>query len=199
MNLFNLQSGALDAILHDIHDLSKGIETMQMQTNQIYENIDVDEHPYRTEMSLVLSYNGNKVKYKSHDSDKLSDCTDIETPPPNIPQAMALLPNKLPYAATKMIANQNEFGDGEHFLNTENNANENLYAKSQGKRSQNPEAIDMNEDKPKQSNENDANPTKSETIHSDMKSTEQPTTTSEETVNYLFLKFNQINVVINCM
>lgn len=126
---------------------------MQIQTNPIYQNIDAstdsnaEEHPYRTEMSLVLSYNGNKSKYKSHDSDKTSDVTDIDTPPPSIPQAMALLPSKLTYAMkcddrtapaaaitiTKTSPSPTEAIDTECNINTENHANEEIYTKSQVK------------------------------------------------------------------
>lgn len=49
-------------------------------------------HPYRTEMSLVLSYNGNQSKYSTAN---LND-SDIE-PTLSLPSAMKLLPNRLVY------------------------------------------------------------------------------------------------------
>lgn len=82
---------------------------MQMQTNPCYENLqrtksiktaETDQsHPYRTEMSLVLSYNGNKSKYSTLQNLDKTHESDTDTPPPNLPHAMKLLPNKLTYTS----------------------------------------------------------------------------------------------------
>lgn len=116
---------------------------MQMHKNATYENLkraksstssDSDQqHPYRTEMSLVLSYNGNKSKYSTSQNSDKTQSSDIETPPPNLPHAMKLLPNKLTYTGkndlfkpidTSQVAEKSN----EH---TENSANERVLTKSQ--------------------------------------------------------------------
>lgn len=114
---------------------------MQMQKNPMYENVksvknsDSDQpHPYRTEMSLILSYNGNKSKYSTTKNIDKAQESDIETPPPNVPQAMKLLPNQLPYATKNdllkdklMNSPMSEQGN----VNIENSANEQILSKSQ--------------------------------------------------------------------
>lgn len=139
---FSFQTaGQLDAILHDIQGLSKGIESMKMHKNQIYENVKRAEntnsdqsHPYRTEMSLTLSYNGNKSKYSTNQNADRVQESEIDTPPANVPQAMKLLPNKLPYASKSEIFKQS-FINAQHseqgHVNIENAGNEIGSSKSQ--------------------------------------------------------------------
>lgn len=131
--------------MKDIQGLSKGIETIQMQKNPTYENVkngksiknaDTDQpHPYRTEMSLVLSYTGNKSKYSTNQSaDKLRE-SNVDISPTNLPEAMKLLPNKLNYVDKsekfKQIT-QPTYADIEQVnINTENSANEEVFTKSQ--------------------------------------------------------------------
>lgn len=114
---------------------------MKMHKNQIYENVksakntESDQsHPYRTEMSLILSYNGNKSKYSTNQNVDKAQESDVDTPPPNVPQAMKLLPNKLPYAAKSEIFKQS-FINPQHSeqgnVNIENSANEEILSKSQ--------------------------------------------------------------------
>lgn len=115
---------------------------MQMQNSATYENVkriknttscDSDQQPpYRTEMSLVLSYNGNKSKYcTSQYSDKIQE-SDIDTPPPSLPHAMKLLPNKLTYAGNnelfKPIQNAQDLESGNAHM--ENSTNEHISTKS---------------------------------------------------------------------
>lgn len=126
---------SLQSTSTDIQGLSKGIESMNMQKNRIYENCksaktpDIDQaHPYRTEMSLVLSYSGNKSKYyTTHNADKESD---IETTPPNLPQAMKLFPPNLTYTGKSEIFNQSPAKMDQTTANTENSANEEILSKS---------------------------------------------------------------------
>lgn len=108
-----------------------------MHENQIYENVenaknsDSDQsHPYRTEMSLILSYNGNKSKYTSTKNASNSLESDVETPPPNVPQAMKLLPNKLPYAIKSELFKPSQLSEQGN-VNIENSANEEILSKSQ--------------------------------------------------------------------
>lgn len=93
--------------LKDVQGLSKGIETMQMQSNAVYENVtssDSDQTPpYRTEMSLVLSYSGNKSKYSTTQNADKKLGSENDSPPTNFPHAMKLLPNKLTYTAQNEI------------------------------------------------------------------------------------------------
>ncbi|XP_031637143.1 uncharacterized protein LOC116349721 isoform X2 [Contarinia nasturtii] len=138
----NLNAASVDSetlALKDVQDISKGIETMQMQTNAVYENVtssDSDQTPpYRTEMSLVLSYSGNKSKYSTtKNSDKKPD-SDNDASPTNVPQAMKLLPNKLTYTnemLKQMPTNSQSTNNLQEVLNTENSANEEILLKSQG-------------------------------------------------------------------
>lgn len=129
--------------MRDIQGLSKGIETIQMQKNPTYENVkngkkmkntDTDQpHPYRSEMSLVLSYTGNKSKYSTN-QDKSQE-SDVDTLPSNLPEAMKLLPDKLKYAEKNEIfkqITQPTYADIEQVnVNTENSANEEMFTKSQ--------------------------------------------------------------------
>lgn len=108
-----------------------------MHKNQIYENVesaknsDSDQsHPYRTEMSLILSYNGNKSKYTSTKNASNSLESDVETPPPNVPHAMKLLPNKLPYAIKSELFKPSQLSEQGN-VNIENSANEEILSKSQ--------------------------------------------------------------------
>lgn len=99
-------------------------------------------HPYRTEMSLILSYNGNKSKYSTNKSTDKSQESETDTPPPNLPQAMKLFPNKLMYTpnsgtSSSSSNNNNESTPSiEHDLDLANedidySANEKSFAKSQ--------------------------------------------------------------------
>lgn len=109
---------------------------LRLQQNLNDENGEVNRssdsdlsHPYRTEMSLVLSYNGNQSKYSTANSND----SDIE-PTLSLPSAMKLLPNRLVYTAPSNrledeldsqplqngIRNETE----KNLSNVENNANE---------------------------------------------------------------------------
>lgn len=114
---------------------------MKMHKNQIYENVKSakntnsdQSHPYRTEMSLTLSYNGNKSKYSTNQNADRMQEPEIDTPPANVPQAMKLLPNKLPYASKSEIFKQS-FINAQHSdqgqVNIENSSNEICSSKSQ--------------------------------------------------------------------
>lgn len=156
--MFKKETGELNNILHDIQGLSKGIETMQMQqknASNTYENVKCaksstssdssdQSHPYRTEMSLVLSYNGNKSKYSTNKSTDKSQESETDTPPPNLPQAMKLFPNKLMYIPSSSSSSGNN-NNNELFKSTQsigqeldsaneivdNSANEKSLTKSQ--------------------------------------------------------------------
>lgn len=106
-----------------------------MQT--LYENVpstDSDQTPpYRTEMSLVLSYSGNKSKYTTTKNANKTQESDSDTPPPNIPVAMKLLPNKLTYAGKteyKQIGTTSQDAE-QSIVNVENSANEEILSKFQ--------------------------------------------------------------------
>lgn len=121
---------------------------MRLQKNQIYESVDGTKsndseqmHPFRSEMSLVLSYSGNKSKYTTaKDSDKTND-SDVDcTPPPKLPSAMELFPNKLAYGATRdrygtehnieMPNNDAPKEVNKNAINKENNTNETMQSDS---------------------------------------------------------------------
>lgn len=101
----------MEDLLLDIEHLSNDIEQMQFENNRIYEqpkfpnNIDGMPHPYRSEMNLILSFDGSKssfVEKKNVTSEEPSMTSTAYgeksgTPPPKIPIAMELLPNTLPY------------------------------------------------------------------------------------------------------
>lgn len=80
---------------------------MQFHNNQIYESIRTDEmhQPFRTEMSVVLSYDGNRKKItENHQpsppvlrSDTCIGTDGTNSPMQTLPRAMKLLPNTLPY------------------------------------------------------------------------------------------------------
>lgn len=126
----------------DIQGLSKSVESMQLQSspqlNRIYENVTTSKHtasdqspPYRTEMSLVLSYDGNKSKYSTSQNSTKSQGSD-QSPPPSIPKAMKLLPNKLQYAGKSDLFKSTTSGspEVEQSINVENTANEEILSKS---------------------------------------------------------------------
>lgn len=120
---------------------------MQQKNANTYENVkraksttssdsSDHSHPYRTEMSLILSYNGNKSKYSTNKSTDKSQ-SETDTPPPNLPQAMKLFPNKLLYTpnndnsnskSTQNIGQESELANDE---NIDNSANEKMLTKSQ--------------------------------------------------------------------
>lgn len=117
-------------------DSSSGTDAPPAQTDRVHKNdaIKGPDHPYRTEMSLVLSYDGQKSKYTT--SSDLEKAQEIGTPPPNVPQAMKLLPNKLPYASTtasKSDIEINAIDSPRNDANNENDTNEKLLTKSQVK------------------------------------------------------------------
>lgn len=90
----------MDNILHDIEDLSKDLEHMQFHNNRIYEGgsrADEGHQPFRTEMSVVLSYDGNQKKAKALVSQSNTATDGTDTPTQTLPRAMKLLPNTLPY------------------------------------------------------------------------------------------------------
>lgn len=115
----------------DVQSLSKGIESMQM--DRLYEhvpNTDADQSPpYRTEMSLVLSYSGNKSKYSTTQTPDKRLEGDVETPPPNLPHAMKLLPNKLTYNGSNEIFKQ--MPTDQSIIHTGNSVNEEISSNSQ--------------------------------------------------------------------
>lgn len=108
-----------------------------MQPNRIYENVTTAKHtdadqspPYRTEMSLVLSYSGNKSKYSTN-VPKAQD-PEIHTPPPSLPRAMKLLPKKLAYAGKSDPFKSGIPSDAEQTIaNADNSTNEELQSKTQ--------------------------------------------------------------------
>lgn len=77
---------------------------MQFHNNRIYEDSRANElqQPYRTEMSVVLSYDGNQKnaieKQQSSAVTQVDNCNaGPDTPTQTLPRAMKLLPNTLPY------------------------------------------------------------------------------------------------------
>ncbi|XP_055304780.1 uncharacterized protein LOC129569695 isoform X2 [Sitodiplosis mosellana] len=121
----------------EIQGLSKGVESMQMQSNRLYENVtstDSDQSPpFRSDLSLVLSYSGNKSKYSTTQNSEKTQDFDVDTPPPNVPLAMKLLPNKLTYAGKtefKPIGCSSQEVE-QSIANVENSANEEILSKSQ--------------------------------------------------------------------
>lgn len=94
------------------------------------------DHPYRTEMNLVLSYDGQKSKYTTSPTMEPDKAQEPSTPPPNLPQAMKLLPNKLPYASAATSKPINEpdaiakYAEQNH-VNNENSTNEIIHTKAQ--------------------------------------------------------------------
>lgn len=118
-------------------DSSSAADTPAAQTDRVYRNSETikgPDHPYRTEMSLVLSYDGQKSKYTT--SSDLEKAQETGTPPPSVPHAMKLLPNKLPYAsatATKSDNETNVIDSPRNDANNENDTNEKLLTKSQVK------------------------------------------------------------------
>lgn len=93
----------LDDILQDIEHLSKDLEKMRFQNNKIYESPSeaMYQQPYRTEMNLILTIDGDQPKFtekvQSQYDNVITDTDYTDTPPPSIPSAMKLLPNTLPY------------------------------------------------------------------------------------------------------
>lgn len=119
----------------DIQGLSKGVESIQMQSNQIYENVNSTDSdhspPFRTDLSLVLSYSGNKSKYSTTQNGNKSQDSDVDTP--TMPIAMKLLPNKLTYAGKTELKPINGSSQevAQSIVNVENSANEEILSKSQ--------------------------------------------------------------------
>lgn len=79
---------------------------MQFHNNRIYEGSRADEmqQPYRTEMSVILSYDGNPKKVIEKASmptvprgDGCIGTDGTDTPTQTVPRAMKLLPNTLAY------------------------------------------------------------------------------------------------------
>lgn len=79
---------------------------MQFHNNRIYEGSRANEmqQPYRTEMSVILSYDGNPKKIIEKPSlpalspgDGCVGTDGTDTPTQTLPRAMKLLPNKLSY------------------------------------------------------------------------------------------------------
>lgn len=113
---------------------------MQPQSNRIYENVTTEKHtdadqspPFRTEMSLVLSYDGNKSKYSTNrNSTKQQESDQSQTPPPCVPMAMKLLPKKLPYTGQSDLIKRSAGSsqEVEQSINVENSANEELLSKT---------------------------------------------------------------------
>lgn len=98
--------------------------------DRLYEHVpstDADQSPpYRTEMSLVLSYSGNKSKYSTTQTpDKRLESECVETLPPNLPHAMKLLPNKLTNEIFKQMPTD------QSNLHSENSVNEEMLSNSQ--------------------------------------------------------------------
>lgn len=118
--------GNLEDLLLDIEHLSHDLEQMQFENNRIYDEfgaqlLKADQaQPYRSEMNLILSFDGAKPTFTEEKNDtsreksRINQCSssvgssnisqkskdvvnNLETPSPKIPQAMNLLPNTLPY------------------------------------------------------------------------------------------------------
>lgn len=142
-SLYVCLSQAIDDLLAS-NDIAAGSssanDAASSSNDRIYENseaIKSNDHPYRTEMNLVLSYDGQKSKY-STSADKVHEgCT----PPPNVPAAMKLLPNKLAYASNAAnktdkdtdAADTKSKEQEQSHVNSENDTNEEILTKSQVK------------------------------------------------------------------
>lgn len=101
----------MEDLLLDIEHLSNDIEQMQFENNRIYDqpkfakNIDPSQQPYRSEMNLILSFDGSKSTFVEERNENSGNHVmppkefeeNLETPPPKIPVPMELLPNTLPY------------------------------------------------------------------------------------------------------
>lgn len=104
---------------------------MQFHNNRIYEDIRTNEsqQPYRTEMSVVLSYDGNqKNAIEKQQSSAIAHGDNCnagpDTPTQTLPRAMKLLPNTLPYInmdASIPSTSQNDCNQDE--MERENNEN----------------------------------------------------------------------------
>lgn len=84
---------------------------MRFENNRIYDEFGAQrlkenvQQPYRSEMNLILSFDGAKPTFtedKNDDQQEMSagpkDLSEsLETPPPKVPFAMSLLPSTLPY------------------------------------------------------------------------------------------------------
>lgn len=133
----NLQTGGnLDDLLQDIELLSRDILNMQYENQKFHSQCDLNydgshpsltegmskKPPYRSEMNLLLSFDGNTQKITSVPpaalpavvsptmppcpplQDLLQDLVQTqETPPPTLPQQMELLPPMLPYTDFQSI------------------------------------------------------------------------------------------------
>lgn len=116
--------------------MSIDVNELRLQQSLNDENAEVNRlsdpdllHPYRTEMSLVLSYNGSQSKY----STATSNYSNIE-PTPSLPSAMKLLPNRLLYTTSsnrsedkpesKLLQNGIRKDTEKKSTNAENNTNE---------------------------------------------------------------------------
>lgn len=108
---------------------------MQFHNNRIYEGGGIDEmqQPYRTEMSVVLSYNGNQKKVIERQElssiPRVDSCIATDgtvTPTQTLPRAMKLLPNTLSYvkkdASTPPTSRSNPNQDAMERENDENAA-----------------------------------------------------------------------------
>lgn len=167
-------SDELDVSSQDIQGLSRGLEMMHVQKCPTYENIkrsksitssDSDQpHPYRTEMSLVLSYNGNKSKYSTSQQAAKIQESDIDTPPPTLPHSMKLLPNKLNYAGNNESFKAVHTGLEVKPINenTDNSSNEPIMKKSQAN-----EPIDKNKNDNDRESESNGNIMNSNSLKDD--------------------------------
>lgn len=119
-----------------MRNMSIDANDLRLQQNLNDENADVNRssdsdlsHPYRSEMSLVLSYNGNQSKYSTANTND----SDIE-PSLSLPSAMKLLPNRLVYTTAKnrlendpepqLLQNDIRKDTEKNSTNAENNTNE---------------------------------------------------------------------------
>lgn len=105
---------------------------MRFENNRIYDEFgahrlkDNVQQPYRSEMNLILSFDGAKPTFteeKNVDQQETSvgskDINEsLETPPPKVPCAMSLLPSTLPYV--KNSDKQTPMSDAKAITSAEN-------------------------------------------------------------------------------
>lgn len=106
-NIFQ-RGGNLEDLLQDIELLSSDIQQMQKQNQQYHSHLSLNRlptsndtilkpnllqtKPFRSEMNLMLSFDGDQPKITISTQD---------SPPPTIPNPMNLLPPTLPYIGFK--------------------------------------------------------------------------------------------------
>lgn len=112
MKQFFQRGGNLDDLLQDIELLSSDIQQMQKQNQQYHSHLSLNRlptsndnipkpksnllqnKPFRSEMNLMLSFDGDQPKITPLPSAQ-------DSPPPKMPNPMNLLPPTLPYIGFK--------------------------------------------------------------------------------------------------